>query len=75
MTAYCQQAEVTVVSVGSPRIGDQGFADYYNAHVPRSWRLVDNADAVPAAPPETVPVVGDTGCVVMPSSFTSSEST
>jgi hypothetical protein len=36
---------------GSPRIGDQLFADGYNASVPASYRIVNRQDGVPDLPP------------------------
>ncbi len=36
---------------GQPRVGNQAFADWYQAHNPNTYRLVDYADIVPHVPP------------------------
>jgi len=39
-----------VTTFGEPRVGNQAFADAYNAKVPNSWRVVNGGDTVPHTP-------------------------
>ena len=42
--------EVTMYNFGGPRVGDWGFAEYYNGIVDHSHRVVAGRDAVPHLP-------------------------
>ncbi|CAL8467464.1 g7002 [Coccomyxa elongata] len=44
-------ADVRVVTFGSPAVGNQEFANAFKLAVGRSYRLVDRMDVVPALPP------------------------
>jgi predicted lipase len=43
---------ITVVSEGSPRTGNQAFADSYNKILPDTYRIVNALDPVADEPPE-----------------------
>lgn len=44
-------ANVSVINFGNPRVGNDGFADYFNTRIPNAIRVVNNRDIVPALPP------------------------
>lgn len=44
---------VSVINFGNPRVGNEGWANYYDLMVPESIRVVNNRDVVPALPPRT----------------------
>eukprot|EP00899_Mesostigma_viride_P012106 jgi/Mesvir1/20897/Mv07971-RA.1 len=41
---------MTMYNYGSPRVGDQCFADAYDSAVPDSWRIVNEMDVIPRVP-------------------------
>jgi predicted lipase len=43
---------VMVYHFGSPRVGNDGFAQYYHFWIPYTFRLVNDRDIVPALPPQ-----------------------
>ena len=43
--------DVRVVTMGSPRVGNHAFAEYYHSQVPQTTRLVNGRDIVPTLPP------------------------
>jgi len=45
-------ATVSVYNYGSPRVGNQAFANYYNSKVPNTYRCTFEDDIVPHVPPE-----------------------
>lgn len=45
------KSEIRVVTVGSPRVGNQMFAKFFSRMIPQSTRLVNNLDIVPTMPP------------------------
>eukprot|EP00249_Psilotum_nudum_P004980 c18473_g1_i1 orf=854-1465(+) len=51
LTANHDIKDVQVVTFGQPRIGNMVFAAYYNALVPRTYRMTHGHDVVPHLPP------------------------
>jgi len=47
---YTLTPDLTVYTYGSPRVGDEAFATYYDKIVPDTYRLVHNHDLVPHIP-------------------------
>ncbi|KAL4459318.1 hypothetical protein ABPG74_017931 [Tetrahymena malaccensis] len=43
-----------VHTFGSPRVGNQAFAEYYNQLIPQTARVVNNQDIVPHLPPNKI---------------------
>jgi len=43
---------ITVYTFGEPRVGNIYFAQYFDAHIPDNWRVVNKADLVPHVPDE-----------------------
>ena len=43
--------DISCITFGSPKIGDQEFVDSYNSVVKNSVRIVDEEDIVPQVPP------------------------
>jgi len=41
---------VNVYNYGLPRVGNQAFANYYNQHIPNTYRVVNGHDIVPHVP-------------------------
>ena len=42
---------IDVYTFGSPRVGNAAFVDFYDRHVPNTWRHVNDEDIVPLVPP------------------------
>ena len=42
--------KIQVYSFGAPRLGDRAFAKFYNALLPRTYRIVNLADGIPMIP-------------------------
>lgn len=40
-----------VYTFGSPRVGNTVFAEFYDSHVPNTWRMTNHDDIVPHLPP------------------------
>jgi len=47
---YTVTPDITVYTFGSPRVGDETFASYYDKIVPDTYRLVNHYDLVPHVP-------------------------
>lgn len=43
---------VTCYNFGDPRVGNTNFAQYFNEHVPTTYRIVNQHDIVPHLPPK-----------------------
>ncbi|MBW4658907.1 MAG: hypothetical protein KME15_09545 [Drouetiella hepatica Uher 2000/2452] len=43
--------KIQVYSFGAPRLGDRAFATFYDALLPRTYRMVNLADRIPLLPP------------------------
>ncbi|KAJ4759725.1 alpha/beta-Hydrolases superfamily protein [Rhynchospora pubera] len=41
---------ITMYNFGSPRVGNRRFAEFYNAKVKDSWRVVNHRDIIPTVP-------------------------
>lgn len=50
--------EVICYTFGCPKVGNQAYADFYNARVPQTYRVVNGADLVPKIPPAGYEHVG-----------------
>ena len=47
---YSLSKDLTLYTFGSPRVGDDGFARYFDSIVPDTFRVVNNEDLVPHLP-------------------------
>lgn len=45
---------VTLYTYGQPRVGNRDFAQWFDAHIPNSFRTVNNSDIVPSLPPRVL---------------------
>jgi len=45
-------SKMRVFNIGQPRVGNQGFATYYNSHGFPTYRIVNQRDIVPHVPPK-----------------------
>ncbi|MFQ5575826.1 MAG: Mbeg1-like protein, partial [Anaerolineae bacterium] len=52
------QKEVVCYTFGSPKVGNDAFAESYNRRVPNTFRFVNAADAIPQTPPGNYHHVG-----------------
>ncbi|OQR86269.1 lipase class 3 [Achlya hypogyna] len=53
MSSYAL-ADVTVYTYGSPRVGNHAFAHAYNQFVPKTFRVVNDADVIVGGPKQAV---------------------
>ena len=50
---FAAQADVQVVTAGSPRVFNPAAAAWYDANIQHNYRLVNNKDIVPSLPQES----------------------
>ncbi|KDO34372.1 hypothetical protein SPRG_01508 [Saprolegnia parasitica CBS 223.65] len=53
-TSYLVPNDIVVYSYGSPRVGNHAFAHAYNTFVPRTFRIVNDADVIVGGPKQAV---------------------